>query len=67
MALTVLEIDTAIQSILTSGQSVTVDGITYSKANLQSLINLRDSIMTGNAKSKRPTMRAMNFNGMGYS
>lgn len=67
MALTVSEIDTAIKAILESGQSATVDGISYSKANLQTLIALRDRVMTINSKATRPTIRAMNFTGMGYS
>ena len=67
MALTVLEIDTAIQKILTTGQSVSVDGISYSNANLASLQALRETVMKQSSKTTRPTIRAMNFSGMGYS
>lgn len=67
MALTVAEIDIAIQDILTSGQSVSIDGVIYSKANVHSLMLLRDRIQAVNAKTTRPTIRAMNFSGMGYS
>jgi hypothetical protein len=67
MALTVSEIDVAIQKILTDGQSVSVDGISYSAANVQSLMNLREIVMQQSSKATRPTIRAMNFSGMGYS
>jgi hypothetical protein len=67
MALTVTQIDTAIAEILTSGQSVTVDGVSYSKANLATLQTMRDRALSVNSKATRPTIRAMNFSGMGYS
>lgn len=67
MAITTAAIDAAINEIMTTGQSVSVDGVQYSKASLQSLIQLRDRILAGNAKASRPTIRAMNFSGMGYS
>ena len=44
MALTVGEVETAIQSIMDGGQSVTVDGMSYSAANLKTLIDLRDKL-----------------------
>lgn len=67
MALTVAEIDVAIQKILTSGQSVSVDGVSYSSANLASLQTLRDKVRAETAATTRPTARAFNFSGMGYS
>jgi hypothetical protein len=67
MALTVAEIDTAIQKILTTGQTVSVDGMTFSNANLSSLHTLRQKVQLEESASKRPTGRAFSFTGMGYS
>jgi hypothetical protein len=66
MALTVAEIDTAIEKVLTRGQSVSVDGMTYSAANLASLQALRTKILAEDLQSTRPTARGFNFRGMGY-
>jgi DUF1009 family protein len=66
MALTVAEIDTAITAILTNGQTVSVDGMSYSAANLASLHKLRDQIQAEERQSKRPTARGFNFRSMGY-
>ncbi len=67
MALTVAQIDTAIVAILESGQSVSVDGVSYSKASLSALQALRDRVAKIESASNRPLVRAMNFRGMGYS
>jgi len=69
MALTVAEIDVAVQGIIETGQSFMVDGIQYSAANLGSLIKLRDSVQTdaGRTAKTRPLMRRCNINAMGYS
>jgi hypothetical protein len=64
--LTVAQIDAAIQTILTSGQSVSVDGMSYSAANLASLHKLRDQVQAEERKAKRPTARGFNFRSMGY-
>jgi phosphatidylserine decarboxylase len=66
MALTVAEIDTAIQSILTNGQTVSVDGMSYSAANLKSLQDLRDQVQMEARNATRPTARGFNFRAMGY-
>ena len=63
---TVAEIDAAIRAILTGGQSVSVDGMTYSAANLASLHKLRDQVQAEARQSKRPTARAFNMALMGY-
>jgi hypothetical protein len=63
---TVAEIDAAIRAILTGGQSVSVDGMTYSAANLASLHKLRDQVQAEARQSKRPTARAFNMRAMGY-
>ena len=67
MALTVAEVETAIQTIETSGQSVTIDGMTYSAANLKTLIDLRDKLQLASDRgSTRPVFRACKLSGMGY-
>lgn len=49
MALTVSQIDTAIEAILTTGQSVTVDGVTYTRADLGRLQELRKTLQAEEA------------------
>jgi len=67
MALTVAEVETAIQTIQTAGQSVTIDGMTYSAANLKTLIDLRDKLQLATDRaSTRPVFRAFKMSGMGY-
>lgn len=44
MALTVSQIDTAIEAILSTGQSVTADGVSYTRADLGRLQELRKNI-----------------------
>ncbi len=66
MALTVEAIDTAIEKILTTGQSVSVDGMTYTAANLSQLRELRMQLKAEGRVSTRPTGRAFNIRSMGY-
>jgi hypothetical protein len=67
MALTVGEVETAIQSIMDGGQSVTVDGMSYSAANIKTLIELRDKLQLATDRaSTRPVFRAVHVSGMGY-
>jgi hypothetical protein len=67
LALTVATVETAIETVLTSGQSVTIDGITYTRASLGQLYQLRDSLKDEEGvASTRPTFRAFNIGGMGY-
>ena len=68
MAVTVTTIDAAITEILTSGQSFTLDGVTYSRGNLNALYALRQTLIMESAQSEgtRPAMRGFNFSGMGY-
>jgi len=46
-----------------------IDGISYTRANLASLTQLRDTLKgaSDRAAGSRPTFRAFNFTGMGYS
>jgi len=66
--LTKAVVETAIESILTTGQSVTVDGVSYSQANLSSLIAIRETMeQTENRTGgNRPVFRGFNFTGAGY-
>lgn len=53
MALTTAQIDAAIETILTEGQSVTMDGVTYTRAELASLRILREEIVAETAPATR--------------
>ena len=69
MAVTVATVDAAITAIMDSGQTFTIDGMTYSQANLSALIDLRDKLKleASRADGTRPTMRGFGFGSMGYS
>ena len=66
MALTLATIETAIEKLLSGGQSVTVDGMTYTQASLPGLIQLRDKLKHEADRASRPTIRAFGMRGMGY-
>ena len=65
----IAEVDTAITQVQTSGQSITVDGISYGRANLDALRNLRNDLQgqADRAAGTRPTFRGFNFSAGGYS
>jgi len=69
MALTLTDVETAISSIQSGGQSFTVDGITYSAASLPALVRLREQLLSDNDRSDgtRPVFRGFKMSGMGYS
>lgn len=69
MAVTVAAAETAITAIQDGGQSFTLDGVTYTMANLAALIDLRDRLKreTERSAGSRPVFRAMDFGSMGYS
>ena len=67
MALTVAAVETAIETIQTSGQSVTIDGMTYNAANLKTLMGLRDQLQSATDEANtRPVFRAFKMSNMGY-
>ena len=67
MALTVAEVETAITAIMEGGQSVTIDGMTYSAANFDKLVGLRESLQNESDRATtRPVFRAFKVSGMGY-
>lgn len=53
MALTVAQIEDAITKILTTGQSVTIDGVTYTRASLDQLQTLRAAVQGEEAVATR--------------
>jgi hypothetical protein len=68
MAITLLEVESAITAVQDSGQSSTVDGISYSRANLSALISLRDKLKgeAGRTAGSRPVFRGFSFTTAGY-
>ncbi len=65
MALTVEQIDTAIDKILTTGQSASVDGVNYTAASLSTLWAMRKRAVADQSRSsgKRPVFRSFNMSG----
>ena len=68
LAVSLTDVETAISAIQTGGQSVTVDGMTYSAANLSALVALRKQLQAETERSggTRPLFRAFKMSGMGY-
>jgi len=67
MALTVLEIETAIKEVLEVGQTVTHDGTTFNLPDLAKLYAMQTELSSSQARSTtRPMIRGFNFDGMGY-
>jgi hypothetical protein len=68
MALSVTTIETAINTIMTTGQSVTVAGMSYSAANLSDLESLLTKAQNESMRSggTRPLFRGINLSGAGY-
>ena len=65
MALTFAQIDTAITDIMDGGQSVTMDGTTYSAANVKTLMLLRSELQTETERTDgtRPMFRRVKLGG----
>lgn len=68
MAVTLTDVETAISAIHTGGQSVTVDGLTYTQASLSQLVELRKQLLDESDRSDgtRPVFRGFKMNGMAY-
>ena len=69
MALTVATVDTAIEAIQGGAQSWSVDGMSYTMANIDVLIGLRARLHNelGRSAGTRPMFRGFKFGSMGYS
>ena len=68
MAVTTTTVDAAITAIQDGGQSFTIDGMTYSQANLDALIRLRNQLRTESDRSDgtRPLFRAFGMGSASY-
>jgi hypothetical protein len=63
------EIETGITQIVTSGQSFTVDGITYNRGNLSALYQIKEALLRESMRTsgQRPVFRGFDFTSAGYS
>ena len=64
--MTLTQVNTAIETILTGGQSYSIDGMSYSAANLGTLRELRAEMMAQTSRATRPLFRAFRGTSMGY-
>jgi hypothetical protein len=64
--MTLTQVNTAIETILTGGQSFTVEGVTYTQASLGTLQALRAEMMAQTSRATRPLFRAFRATSMGY-
>jgi hypothetical protein len=64
--MTLAQVNTAIEQILLTGQSGSVDGVAYSRASLSALESLRDRMMAQAGRATRPLFRAFKATSMGY-
>ena len=65
---TLAEVNAAITKVTDEGQSSTVEGISYTRANLAALIQLQDTLQgaSNRASGSRPTFRGYQFTTLGY-
>ncbi len=68
MALSLSTVETAINTIQTTGQSVSIEGMSYTAANIGELMDLRKTIIqeTNKANTTLPAFRGFDFSNMGY-
>ena len=66
MALTLATVETAIETLLSGGQSFSVDGMTFTYASLGTLQSLRAELMAKTSRATRPLFRAFRGTSMGY-
>jgi len=66
MAVDADKVDSAIEDVLTAGQSFMTDGIQNTLANLGSLDNIKqnENMNAGRKSGKRPLMRRCNMGGL---
>ena len=65
MALTLAQVDQAIEDILTKGQSTALDGTSLTRANLAGLTELRDRLQNTEPRTSgaRPVFRSFSMSG----
>ena len=61
MALTLATVETAIETLLSGGQSATVDGMTYTQASLPGLMEMRRELQREANVASRPVIRGVKF------
>lgn len=68
MAVSLTDVETAISTIQSGGQSFSIDGMTYNAANLDALLRLRTQLKAelDRANGTRPVFRGFKFDGMAY-
>ena len=68
MAISLSTIEDAITKIQTTGQSVSVEGMSYTAANIGDLLELRNRLQNEEMRdnTSRPAFRGFDFNNMGY-
>ena len=66
MALTLATVETAIETLISGGQSFSLDGISYTQASLPALWEARKQLKAEANRTTRPTCRAFSFGGMAY-
>ena len=65
MALTLAQVDQAIEDILVKGQAHTMDGTSFTRANLAGLTELRDRLQNTEPRTSgaRPVFRSFSMSG----
>ncbi len=65
MALTLAQVETAIEDILIKGQSTAMDGTSLTRANLAGLTELRNSLQNTEPRTSgaRPVFRSFSMSG----
>jgi hypothetical protein len=64
MALTKAKLETAAEAIIATGQSVTVDGMTYTAASLPTIMKMIEYYENKERSATRPTSRQFNMRAM---
>ena len=69
MAIVLPDVDAAITAITGGAQSFSVDGMTYTRANLGALRQIRADLIReqGRSDGTRPLFRQVHLSGAGYS
>lgn len=60
-------LDAGIFALASGAQSYTIDGVTYTKANLRDMKTVRDMYKAEADAATVPVIQTVNFSGVGYS